>query len=31
MYGHDGQTNMSYRIDLADMFFEYSLKIHKYS
>jgi hypothetical protein len=35
--GHGGKdvlykrTDVSYRTDLADMFFEYFLKIHKYS
>jgi hypothetical protein len=31
LYGCDGGTDVSYRTDLADIFFEYSLKIHEYS
>jgi hypothetical protein len=31
LYGSDRQTNVSYRMDLANIFFEYFLKIHKYA
>jgi hypothetical protein len=31
LYGYDGQTDMSYWMDLTNMFFEYSLKIYNYS
>jgi hypothetical protein len=31
LYGHDGQTNVSYQTDLVDVFFEYSINICEYS